>query len=216
MIQISPSILAAKFDELEKEVIALEEAGADMIHIDVMDGKFVEQTTEFLDPAVTMRIRACTPITLDAHLMVQKPEEHIQGFIDAGANIITIHVESDGDIMALLKKIKQSDVKPAICINPDTSVEKAFPFLEHCYMVLVMSVYPGKCGQGFIEESVDRVKQLKKYIQENKLDTLIQVDGGIKAENAHKVTDVGADILVAGSGILGKEDYKEVMDKMRG
>lgn len=216
MVQIAPSILAAKFDELEKEIIDLEEAGADMIHIDVMDGKFVEQTTEFLDPAVTMRIRACTSMILDAHLMVQNPEEHIQGFIDAGADIITIHVESDGDIMALLKKIKEAGVKPAICINPDTPVSDAFKFLEHCYMILVMSVYPGKCGQKFIEESVDRIKELKKYMQENNLDTLIQVDGGIKADNAHKVIEAGADIIVAGSGILGEKDYKEVMDKMRG
>jgi ribulose-phosphate 3-epimerase len=215
MTQIAPSILAAKFEDLDTEVKALEAAGADMLHIDVMDGEFVEAKTEFLDPNVTKRIRSLTNITLDAHLMVTKPEDYVDQFIEAGADIITLHIESQGDIPELLNKIKLANKKPGISINPDTEIEKVLPLLKDCYMVLVMSVYPGKCGQGFIENSIEKIKQLKQYIKDNNLQTLIQVDGGIKAENAYKVIEVGADILVSGSGVLGKEDYKEVMDKMR-
>lgn len=212
MIKIAPSILAVKdLSRLQGKIKAVEQAGAAMIHIDAMDGLFVANKTPYLDPAITKQIKSYTPVPLDAHLMVQMPEKHVPGFIDAGADSITIHAEATGALQTILKQIRAEGRKAAIAINPETPTARITHLLDHVDMVLIMSVHPGKGGQAYIDAVNEKIAAIRKHNP----DIEIEVDGGIKVENAHIPINAGASILVSGTGIFNKENYKEAIDKMK-
>jgi ribulose-phosphate 3-epimerase len=212
-IQIAPSLLGiSDSNMLEAKVKELDTAGADLFHIDVMDGVFVPTRTLYLNPHVTRDIRQWTKKDLDVHLMVQNPAEHIGGFISAGADIVTIHAEADGDKIQLLQDIKQQHVRAGIALNPATEFdENIMAYCREADMILFMTVVPGKGGQGYIETVNEKIKTARRLFP----DKDIQVDGGVKVENAHTAITAGANILVSGTGILLQKDYKKVMDKMR-
>jgi len=188
---------------------------ADWVHLDVMDGSFVPNIS-FGIPIVEAA-KKITHKPLDVHLMIVNPEKYIEGFRNAGADLINIHYEAceNKDLVAILKEIKDSGARPAIAINPDTPVDKIYDFAEYIDMVLVMSVFPGFGGQKFIEESYNRIKDLKQFFVQNKLDILIQVDGGVSLGNVEKLTSFGADVMVVGSVIFGSENPKQTISQLK-
>lgn len=211
-IKIAPSILAIKdINQLENEIKKLEAAGADLIHIDVMDGIFVENKTPFLDAKITKRIKQITKIPLDVHLMVQEPEKHMEAFLNASADMISIHCESSGDHTATIKKIHAKGKKAGIAINPTTPIEKVLPFCENVDFILVMTVVPGKGGQGYMKEVNEKIQKLRQVFPNKE----IEVDGGIKTENVYMPINAGATIIVSGTGILSTTAYKETINKMK-
>ncbi len=211
-IKIAPSILALKdLNQLETELKKLEEAGADVIHIDVMDGIFVENKTPFLDPKITERIKQGTNIPTDVHLMVEEPEKYIDNFLNAGADMISIHCESKGDHNATITKVKEKGRKAGIAINPATPIEKVLPFCDAADFILIMTVVPGKGGQVYIEETNKKIQELRKLFPNKD----IEVDGGIKTENSFIPINVGANIIVSGTGIFNTTNYKETIEKMK-
>ena len=211
-IKIVPSLLAIKdLNQLESELKKLETAGADLIHIDVMDGIFVENKTSFLDPEITEQIKRATTLQIDVHLMVQEPDKHIDSFLSAGADIISIHCESKGNHKEAIKKVQAKGKKAGIAINPETPVEKIITYCEHADFILVMTVIPGKGGQQYIEAVNEKIRKLR-HLFPNKD---IEVDGGIKAENVYIPINAGANMIVSGTGIFNTENYKETMQKMK-
>ena len=184
-IKISPSILSADFSNLGSEIKNLEKAGADLIHIDVMDGHFVPNIT--IGPEVINKLRKYTSLPFDVHLMISPVHDFIKNFADAGADIITIHPEATRDLISSIKKIKSYNKKVGISLNPETSVDKVLSVLNIIDLVLVMSVTPGFGGQKFIENTLDKVKLLRKKIDKKKLKIQIEIDGGIKFENSKKL-----------------------------
>ena len=199
-IKISPSILSADFSKLGEEIIALEKAKADFIHIDVMDGHFVPNIT--IGPDVIKKLRKYTSLPFDVHLMISPVHEFIKNFAEAGADIITIHPEATNNLMDSIKKIKSYNKKVGISLNPETPVNKVLPVLNKIDLVLIMSVNPGFGGQKFMKEVLDKVKILRKEIDLKKLKTQIEIDGGINFENAKMAKDAGVDILVSGTTIF--------------
>ena len=199
-IKISPSILSADFSKLGNEIQNLERAGADFIHIDVMDGHFVPNIT--IGSEVINKLRKYTSLPFDVHLMISPVDNFIKNFADAGADIITIHPEATNDLIGSIKKIKSYNKKAGVSLNPETSVDKALCVLNLIDLVLVMSVNPGFGGQKFIENTLDKVKILRKAIDEKKLTTQIEIDGGINFENSKKAKKAGIDILVSGTTIF--------------
>ena len=212
-IQIAPSILAADFGRLGDEVRAAEAAGADLIHVDVMDGHFVPNLS--LGPMVVEGIRPVTKLELDVHLMIDRPWDYLQPFVEAGADSITVHVEACPDPADTIEKIHDLDVRAGIVMSPDTPVEAVEPFLGQVQRVLVMSVHPGFGGQSFIEDVLDKTDQLARWRSERDLAYDIEIDGGIKDKNAELVASRGAETLVAGSAIFGQQDYAERIRTMR-
>lgn len=200
---IAPSILSADFSILGQEIHCVEQAGAEFIHVDVMDGHFVPNLT--IGMPVVKSLRPVTQKILDVHLMIEKPERYIEDFIKAGSHFLTLHVESTSVLEDSLKKIKQLGAKAGITLKPKTSIESIIPFLHLADLVLVMTVEPGFGGQSFMHDQVDKIKFLKKYRQENNLTFLIEVDGGINKETALICWQAGADILVAGSAVFKGE-----------
>ena len=199
-IKISPSILSADFSKLGDEVRDLEKAGADLIHIDVMDGHFVPNIT--IRPGIISKIRKCTSLPFDVHLMISPVHNFIKNFAEAGADIITIHPEATTDLESSIKKIKSFDKKAGVSLNPETSVDKVLTVLDSIDLVLIMSVNPGFGGQKFIESTLDKVKLLRKEIDKKKLSVQIEIDGGINFENSKMAKDAGVDILVSGTTIF--------------
>ena len=199
-IKISPSILSADFSKLGNEIKDLENAGADFIHIDVMDGHFVPNIT--IGPQVINKLRKYTSLPFDVHLMISPVHDFIKNFADAGADIITIHPEATNDLVSSIKKIKSYNKKAGVSLNPKTSVDKVLPVLNLIDLVLVMSVNPGFGGQKFIKETLEKVKILRKEIDTKKLKVQIEIDGGINFENSKIAIKAGVDIIVSGTTIF--------------
>ena len=199
-IKISPSILSADFSKLGKEIQDLEKAGADLIHIDVMDGHFVPNIT--IGPGVIKKLRKFTSLPFDVHLMISPVNNFIKSFAEAGADIITIHPEATQNLSHTIKNIKSFNKKAGVSLNPGTSIDKVTSHLNEIDLVLIMSVNPGFGGQKFIEDTLDKVKTLRKMIDTNKLSTQIEIDGGINFDNSKKAIDAGANILVSGTTIF--------------
>lgn len=208
---IAPSLLSADFVNLEKEVAAVEAAGADWLHVDVMDGHFVPNLTIGMPVVKSLSRIAKKP--LDVHLMIEKPEKYVEAFAKAGANYLTIHVESTENPKAVLQQIKKLGVKPGITLRPATPIEDVLPYLQDVNLVLVMTVNPGFGGQSFMQDQVEKISVLRKKIDAEKLDVLIEVDGGINEETARICKD--ADVLVAGSYVFGFENYQEPITKLK-
>ncbi|MBR3681140.1 MAG: ribulose-phosphate 3-epimerase [Clostridia bacterium] len=214
MIKISPSVLAADLSRLADEVAEIEAAGADMVHLDVMDGVFVTNITFGLP--VIESLRKKTGITFDVHLMIDKPERYVERFIDAGADILTFHVEACEDTAKTLKAIKARGCLAAVSVKPNTPVEDIYEYLDLCDMVLVMTVEPGYGGQALIPECLEKVKSLRREITARGLDIMIQVDGGINTKNAPDAIAAGADVLVAGSAVFSASNKAEAIRALRG
>lgn len=200
MIRVAPSILSADFSKLGDEIRAIEEGGADLVHIDVMDGNFVPNIT--IGPVVVKSIRPLTKMPFDVHLMVRRPQDYIEDFIDAGADIITVHVESEHNPHETIKHIHDLGKEAGIVLNPGTPLEVAEGFVSEIEMVLIMTVNPGFGGQKFMPDVVPKITQAKEFIGREGLDVDIEVDGGITSENARLLADAGGEILVAGSFVF--------------
>lgn len=211
-IIVSPSILSADFANLERDIKAVENAGADWIHVDVMDGHFVPNIT--IGVPVVKSIRKITKLPLDVHLMIENPEKYVEPFVKAGADIITFHYEAAGEkSREILKMIKSFGVKAGISIKPKTSPDGIFNLLTTADMVLVMTVEPGFGGQSFMADCAEKIPFLKNNSPQN---MIIQVDGGINAETAKVCTRLGANSLVAGSYVYKSDDIKTAIDSLRG
>ena len=203
-IKISPSILSADFSNLGSEIKSLEKAGADLIHIDVMDGHFVPNIT--IGPVVINKLRSYTSLPFDVHLMISPVHNFIKTFAEAGSDIITIHPEATPNLEQSIKEIRSYNKKVGISLNPETSIDKVMPFLDMIDLVLIMSVNPGFGGQKFMPEVLDKVKQLRKIQQEKSLVFDIEIDGGINFENCKIAIDAGANILVSGTTVFKSND----------
>src|SRR5262249_36015615 len=213
---IAPSIRSADFGRLADEVAAATAAGADWIHVDVMDGHFVPAIT--IGPLVTRAVRDATAVPLDVHLMIEEPERHITDFIEAGANRVTIPVEAGagGGPGAVPPAIRDGGALPGLAVNPETRLEEAEPFLRDLALLLVMTVHPGKGGQHIEPGWEERVAWARRKREQMKGSFLIEVDGGIKAFNAAQAVAAGADVLVAGSAIFESQDYAAAIRALRG
>lgn len=197
---LSPSILSADFSRLGEEILQLEEGGADYIHLDIMDGHYVPNIS--FGPAIIRQIRNITKLPFDVHLMIDRPERYIKDFVDAGADIITVHPESTIHLHRVVQMIKSYGIKAGVTLNPATSLEAIDYVLEDIDMVLIMTVNPGFGGQSFIESMKEKIRRLRNIIDSHGLDIKIEVDGGVKLDNAKEILDCGVDIIVVGSGIF--------------
>lgn len=214
MIHISPSLLAADFSKLSEEISAVEKAGATMLHLDVMDGLFVNNIS-FGIPVI-QSIRKVSNIIFDVHLMIQAPERYITQFAEAGADLITIHYEACEDVAATLKMIRSLGKRAALSVKPKTPIEAVYPYLSLCDMILIMTVEPGFGGQSFMHDMLSKVEQLRKKIDDEGLCIDIQVDGGVNAETARLCREAGANILVAGSAVFRAEDKASIVAQLKG
>jgi ribulose-phosphate 3-epimerase len=213
MIKVSPSVLAADFSRLLDEVKSIEAAGADMVHLDVMDGMFVTNISFGLP--VIASLRKNTDMFFDVHLMIDRPERYIARFIEAGADLVTFHYEATADSASSLDLIHSYGKMAGISVKPGTPVEEIYPLLDKCDLVLIMTVEPGYGGQAFIPETLDKIKNLKTEIDSRGLNIDIQVDGGINEETAKLVKEAGANNLVAGSYVFKAKDRKNAIDLIK-
>ncbi len=210
---VAPSILSADFSKLRQEVEEVTNYGADIIHLDIMDGHFVPNIT--FGPSVVKAIRPYSKLPFDVHLMIEKPENYIKTFFDSGADIITVHVEASVHLHRTLQEIKKLGIKAGVVINPHTPVENIKHVLSICDLVLVMSVNPGFGGQSFIEDSLNKIKMLRDIREKEHHHYLIEVDGGINLETGKLCKDSGADILVAGSYVFNSNDRLKAINSLK-
>jgi len=211
--KIAPSILSADFLKLGQEIKSAEDAGADMLHIDIMDGHFVPNIT--IGPSIVSAIRRVTKLPLDVHLMIEEPDKYLRSFVEAGANILTVHYEAAIHLHRTVQWIKDSGVKAGVSLNPATPIWTLESIISEVDLILVMSVNPGFGGQEFIPYSIDKIKQLRRLIMDKKLNTLIEVDGGINLNNAKDIMDAGADIIVMGTAFFNSKDYGKTIKEFR-
>lgn len=213
MIKIAPSILSADFADLKNDIQRVEEAGADYLHIDVMDGHFVPNIT--IGPLVVKSIRKVSRLIFDVHLMIENPEKYIKDFVESGADLITVHAESTHHLHRTIQMIKKEGIKVGVALNPATPLAFIEEILCDLDLVLIMSVNPGFGGQRFIESSINKIIKLKKLIDLNGLKTLIEVDGGVNLDNIDKLASAGVDVIVAGSAIYNSKDIKQTIRMMK-
>lgn len=213
MVKIAPSILAANFAKLGEEVLEVEKAGAELIHIDVMDGHFVPNIT--MGPIVVEALRPLTNLPLDVHLMIENADQYIEAFAKAGADYITVHVEASPHLHRTIQLIRSFGVKPGVVLNPHTPVESIMHVLEDVDMVLFMTVNPGFGGQKFIHSVIPKVKQLSQIIQERNLSIEIEIDGGVNEETIIPCVEAGATILVAGSAVYNAPDKGKALQRIK-
>jgi ribulose-phosphate 3-epimerase len=210
--KIAPSILSADLLNLGHEIELIEDTGAEIIHIDIMDGKFVPNITAGW--SIVEAIKQKTSLPLDVHLMINEPDRYIEDFIKSGADIITVHQEACIHLHRTVERIRELDASPGVAINPATPISTLENIIDYIDIVLIMSVNPGFSGQEFIYSSLFKIEKMRKIISENELETLIEVDGGIKVSNIAEVSNSGCDIFVSGSGIFGTDDYNATIQSM--
>lgn len=210
---IAPSLLSADFGRLTDEVRAIERAGADLAHLDVMDGRFVPNIT--FGPAVVAAMKRSTALPLDVHLMIVEPERHIDAFVAAGADRVSVHAETCPHLHRTLQQIRRAGAMPAVALNPSTPLSMVEEVLGEVGMVLVMSVNPGFGGQAFIESALDKIRRLRAMADARGLSIDIEVDGGVSDKNASLLLSAGANVLVAGSYVFGQSDYAAAIASLR-
>lgn len=213
-MKVAPSLLACDFAKMGEEVQKVDKAGADFIHLDIMDGHFVPNLT--IGPAIVKAVRPYTNLPFDVHLMIDYPLDYIDAFADAGADIITFHIESMSEPNMTIDKIKSRGLKAGIVIKPNTPVEMIYPYLDKVYMVLVMTVEPGFGGQEFMEDMMPKVKAIKEECKKRNLDVLVEVDGGISEKTVGYAIDAGVDISVSGTGVFKAEDTEAAIKALKG
>jgi len=214
LVKIAPSVLSADFRNLEEEIRKVEKAGADLIHLDIMDGHFVPNIT--FGPMIVNFVRLCTKLSLDVHLMIENPDLYLEKFVEAGADYITVPLEGNRHLHRTLTRIKSLGVKNGCVLNPATPFCLVKPILGEIDLLLLMSVNPGFGGQKFIPSVLDKIKEAKKFIQENDLKIEIEVDGGVNPLTAGKAKQAGATILVAGDAVFKSRDYRKIIKELRG
>ena len=213
MVLVAPSILSADFSKLDEEIKAVEHAGADWIHIDVMDGHFVPNIT--IGPVVVSKIRKISDIFFDVHLMVENPGKYVEQFAKAGADLITIHAEACDDILSTINKVKDLGCKVGVSINPETSLDVIKEIIQNVDLVLIMSVHPGFGGQSFIKDVLPKIKKTRDIISKMDKEIHLEVDGGINDKTAKTAIEYGADVLVAGNFVFTNASYRDAIKSLK-
>ncbi len=212
-MKVAPSLLSCDFAKMGEEIVRVDKAGADWIHLDVMDGHFVPNLT--IGPAIIAAVRGYTKLPFDVHLMIEHPLDYIDAFADAGADIITFHVEASSDIAATIARIKERGLKPGLVIKPRTPADAVFPYLDELYMVLVMTVEPGFGGQSFMADMLPKVTAIKEECRRRGLDILVEADGGISEKTVGAAAAAGVDVSVSGTGVFKAKDPAEAIRKLQ-